>query len=362
MSEIQQINRKDDHLLHALNQYVPVSHEDFSQSRFVHQSFSTVPFEQVSLKTTLADFTLDCPFFINAMTGGSPKTKEINKRLAVLARETGLAIASGSMSVATKDASTIDSFKILRQEAPDQLIFANLGAHHSLENAKRVVDMIKADALQIHINTAQELVMPEGDRDFSKWLHNIEQIVHQLDVPVIVKEVGFGMSRETIQQLQSIGVKLVDVAGNGGTNFATIENARRTNISYHELENWGQSALISLAEAMSIPTDSRPTIIASGGVKTPLDMTKCFAMGASAVGLSGAILQLIHQEDSLPTAIRIVKEWQEQLTTYLCLLNCHTITDLQTTDLLLAPTVQNWCQARQIDWKHYANRSQNKLI
>lgn len=361
MSEFQQMNRKDEHLLHALNQYQSENHPDFRETRFVHQSFSSVPFEEVSLNTKILDLKLSCPFFINAMTGGSAKTKEVNQRLAILAHETGLALASGSMSIATKDASTIDSFKILRQEAPDNLIFANLGAHHTLENAKRVIEMIEADALQIHINTPQELIMPEGDRDFSNWLKNIEQIVTHLEVPVIVKEVGFGMSRETIQQLQSVGVQVIDVAGNGGTNFATIENARRTSISYHELGDWGQSTIISLAEANSIPKVNRPEIIASGGVKTPLDMVKCLAMGAKAVGLSGAILQLVHQEDSLPSAIRIVKEWQEQLQTVMCLLDCQNITDLQQTDLLLSANVQNWCHARQIDWKQYANRSQNKL-
>lgn len=352
----QQVNRKDEHMEYAVDQYRVEPNIDFEQTRFIHHSFSQMGIHDVDLSTKVGDLSFEHPFFINAMTGGSEHAKSINQRLAILARETGLAIASGSMSIALNDPSTIDSFKIIRKESPNGLVFANLGAHHSVENAQKVIDWLEADALQLHINIPQEIIMPEGDRDFRNWLQNIEQIVKHVSVPVWVKEVGFGMSRNTIRQLSDIGVKYVDVAGSGGTNFAKIENARRTHPIYEDIENWGQSTMISLVEAMSIPCSQRPQIIATGGVRSPLDIIKCLAMGAQLVGISGHFLQLAQHEDSEGQAIASVHQWQEQLRNLMTLLGCRTIRDLQRTDLILAPGVQQWCQARHIDWTLYANR------
>lgn len=351
-----QANRKDDHVTLATHLYSPASSSDFEQTRFVHHSLSSVDWDDISIATSFGGMDFSSPFFISAMTGGSQATHKINQDLAIVARETGLAIASGSLSIALKDASTMDSFTIMRKENPSGKIFANLGAHHTLENAKRAVDMIQADALQIHLNRPQELIMPEGDRDFSSWQENIESIVAGLDVPVFVKEVGFGMSRETVKELASLGVSVVDVAGNGGTNFAAIENSRRSQISYDYLENWGQSTMISLLEAMSINECDRPTILASGGIKTPMDMVKSLAMGAQGVGVSGQFLHLI-QSKGVEETIAQVKSWQEQLKTILSLLGVSKISDLRKTDMILSSNLQGWANARQIPWKYYAKRS-----
>ena len=120
----------------------------------------------------------------------------------------------------------------MRKENPDGLIFANIGAGLGVEEAKRALDLFQANALQIHVNVPQELVMPEGDRDFTNWLTKIEAIVQAVEVPVIVKEVGFGMSQETLEKLTSIGVQAADVSGQGGTSFTQIENARRKNENF----------------------------------------------------------------------------------------------------------------------------------
>ena len=194
--------------------------------------------------------------------------------------------------------------------------------------------------------------MPEGDRVFSNWLKNIEEIVKASAVPVIVKEVGFGFSREAIAQLESIGVAAIDISGTGGTNFAKIENGRRKEDKLDFLEDWGQTTLTSLMEAQG----SRTPIIASGGVKTPMDMAKCFALGASLVGLSGEMLHLVRKDDSLPDAINTVQTWKEQLTTILTLVGAGRISSLQQAPIVVAPSIQNWCDARGIDWKHLAQR------
>lgn len=352
-----QAHRKDQHVGLANRFYQAQPSSDLAGLRFVHQALPELDVAAVETGTVVAGLQFAQPFFINAITGGSPATTQLNERLALLARETGLAMATGSVSIAMKDPEAAASFANIRQLNPDGLVFANLGAHHGLENAKRAVDLLAADALEIHVNVPQEIVMPEGERAFEGWLANIEAIVAGLDVPVIVKEVGFGMSRETVAQLYACGVQAVDVSGTGGTNFAQIENARRTSFKYDILEDWGQSTVISLVEAMSLPVEQRGALIASGGVKTSLDVVKCLALGADAVGLSGQILQMLRRPDSLETAIATVRDMQAQIRDIMTLLGAETVVDLRKTDLILPPDVAHWCQARGIDWQAYARRS-----
>lgn len=358
-NEVIGLNRKDEHVALANQQFTLTPASDFEETRFVHHSLPEMKVADVSLQTSLAGLELAMPFFVNAMTGGSEKTGEINQLLGILGRETKIPVATGSVSAALKDPSVAHTFSIVRKEDPNGLIFANLGAHHDLENAKRAVDILEADALQIHLNAPQEIVMPEGDRDFSMWMKNIETLVHALEVPVIVKEVGFGMSRETVATLASLGVEMVDISGVGGTDFARIENARRTKNSYDYLHGWGQSTVISMVEAMSLPATNRPQIIASGGVKNPLDIVKSLALGAEAVGLSNRFLQLVKDRRSIEQAIEEVQAFCESIAAIMTLLGAPDVAALRQTDLVLAPAVQHWCLARGIDWTQYANRSSN---
>lgn len=352
-------NRKDQHVELASQQFTYQSAKDFEETRFVHHSLPEMRITDVDISTKVAGLDFATPFFVNAMTGGSKKTREINRLLGILGHYGKIALASGSVSAAIKDPSVAESFSVMRRENPFGIIFANLGAHHDLENAKRAVDLLEANALQIHVNAPQEVIMPEGDRDFSMWLKNIETIVRDLEVPVIVKEVGFGMSRETVAQLASVGVQTVDISGTGGTDFAKIENDRRTFKNYEFLEGWGQSTVISLVEAMSLPQEKRPTIIASGGIKNPLDIAKSLALGADLVGMSNRFLQYVKTGniDLIEDALRDIQLHRKQLATIMTLVGAKNIEELRTKDLILGPAVQNWCQARGIDWQAYANRT-----
>lgn len=354
-------DRKDQHFGLAREQYNPQPAQDFTETLFVHHSLPQTKVDEVDISTSVAGLDFQFPFFINAMTGGSKKTGTINRLLGIMGHFGKIPLASGSVSAAIKDPSVAETFTVLRRENPNGIIFANLGAHHDVENAKRAVDLLEANALQIHINAPQEIVMPEGDRDFTMWLKNIETIVREIQVPVIVKEVGFGMSRETIALLASVGVQTVDVSGTGGTNFAKIENARRTFNDYDYLENWGQSTVVSLVEGMSLSDDQRPSLIASGGIKTPLDMVKSLALGADLVGLSNRFLQYVedgkgHRFDE---GLQAISYFQEQIAEIMTMLGARDIVALRKKDMILAPRVQNWCEARQIDWKTYANRSRS---
>lgn len=347
------INKKDDHVNLAREFYEADSISDFDNIKFVHNSLPEMGIEDVDTRTSLMGFKLDQPFFINAMTGGSEKTKAINEQLALVARELNIPMASGSLSVAVKDSSLEDSFRIIRKVNKEGLVFANLGAEHSLENAKRAVDMIGADALQIHINTPQELVMPEGDRDFSNWLGSIEKLVANLDLPIMVKEVGFGMSRKTLVQLRDIGVKTVDLGGYGGTNFAKIENFRRDENKYDYLENFGQSTVISLLEAQDFLEDME--IVGTGGVRHPLDIIKILSLGASSVGVAGTILNML-MDEGLDKTIENLNSWKYELRMLMTLVGKKNISELRTSDIIIKNKPKDWCIARGIDYKAFSKR------
>lgn len=347
-------NRKNEHVSLAEKFAKENRKSDFDSFRFVHHSFPEMKVSDATLSTSFATLDMAFPFYINAITGGSPWTKKVNEKLALIARETGIAMATGSISAALKDPTVKDSFTIVREINPTGKVFANLGTGQTLKNAKKAVELIQADALQIHVNSPQEIVMPEGDRDFSNWLTELEKIVHHVSVPVIVKEVGFGMSRETIQQLTSIGVQTIDISGQGGTNFAQIENYRRDSDKYDYLEGWGQSTVISLVEAQ--PYVNQVEILASGGIRNPLDIIKSLSLGARAVGLSGLFLHMALR-DGVETTILEIEAWKKQLASIMTLLGKKSIKDLTQTDLILLGDVKDWCDARHIDASLFANRS-----
>lgn len=346
-----QTNRKNEHVSLSENFY-SVGDSSFKDLHFVHHSFPGIDVADVDLVTKLGEMEFSVPFFINAMTGGSEWTGKLNQNLAILAREADLAIATGSISAALKHPEFAASYSIIRKENPKGLVFANLGAGHGAENAKKAIDLVQADALQIHLNAPQEVVMPEGDREFSNWVENIEDILLNIDVPLIVKEVGFGMSRETVQLLEDIGVKYIDISGKGGTNFAQIENFRRQNKKLDDLESWGQTTSVSLLEAMEVQEQSK--IISSGGIRSAQDIVKSLALGASLVGISSEFMHLILKD--LDEAIERVAEWKLEIERTMTLLGSKTVQDLQHTDLIISGETAHWAALRGIDLKKYANR------
>lgn len=345
-------NRKDEHVKLAEMFFEENRASDFDNVRFIHHSFPEMAIDEADISTSFATFNVKQPFFINAMTGGSDRTKSVNEKLAKVARETDLPMASGSLSAAIKDPSLIDSFKIIRKVNPNGLVFANLGPGHTVDNAKKAIDILEADALQIHLNAVQEIVMPEGDRDFSDWLRNIEKIVKSIHVPVIVKEVGFGMSSKTIKHLKDIGVKTIDISGSGGTNFAKIENYRRGSNRFHYLEDYGQSTVISLLEAQEFMKNTE--IIASGGIRNPMDIVKSLALGAKAVGIAGLFLNMV-LNDGVEKTIETINSWKLEIASIMTLLGKRKVSELVTADLVILGEVREWCIVRGIDISNRQN-------
>lgn len=349
-------SRKDDHVRLAMEQETARRRSrDFDDVRIVHHPLSAVNVDTVSLEVEIADRTWTLPYYINGMTGGSEFTGKVNQTLAIAAAETGIAMASGSMSAYFKDPACAPSFTVLRDENPHGFLMANLSANASPEQAREAIELIDADALQIHVNAVQEIVMPEGDREFEHWPQRIEAIARAVDVPVIIKEVGFGMTGDTVRGLSSLGVAYVDVAGNGGTDFARIESARRDD-QFSHLNGWGQSAIESLIDARGASRDTGVPLFASGGVRTSLDVLKALALGAKAVGVAGGFLAIV-RESGPDALIREIRVWEGQLRSMMALVGARSVPALTRTDLLLTGRVREYADARGFDLSHFARRS-----
>lgn len=328
------MNRKDDHIRLALEQ-TPKSN-DFDFVRFQPVTFPELSLNEVNLTSRFLKQSFPLPIYLNAMTGGSEQAKLLNARFAMLAKHYQLPMATGSVSAALKDPSLASSFTVIRELNPNGFIMANLGAGQTLENAKMAVALLRANALQIHVNAVQEAIMPEGEKDYRGWLSSIQSIHQGIDVPLIIKEVGFGMARPSLIQLKKIGITYVDLAGRGGTNFADIENHRRTQ-PFDSLSDWGLSTVESLIQAQQVPGIE---YFASGGIRNPLDVIKSLALGAKAVGLSGYFLQLVKQHDH-EKAIEIFDQFILELKTIMLILGAKKVEDLQTKSLIFSNHLQH---------------------
>lgn len=325
-------HRKDEHVFIAEKQYRPIADTGLDQVRLLPATLPELGLDEITLTTTLAGKQVAYPFFINAMTGGSPQTDKINEKLAYVANKTGLAMATGSQSVGLKSPKYAQGFTTLRTQLPENMVIGNLGADHPLENCQKAVAMLSADALELHLNAAQELVMPEGDRHFY-WLENLKHVTKNLDVPVIVKEVGGGISPLALAKLKQCHVKYVDLSGKGGTNFIAIENERRKQKEYHFLTDFGLTTAEVLLAARPYKADFSFT--ASGGIRNALDIAKCIALGADNVGISGLFLHTLLKGDT-SGLIALIEDLKQQLAQIMLLVGCKNITELQQAPYVLS--------------------------
>ncbi|GAB5052316.1 type 2 isopentenyl-diphosphate Delta-isomerase [Pediococcus ethanolidurans] len=345
MKDIQS-HRKDEHVSLTEHFYQPQASAGFQNLRLLPNNLPEINRDQINLNSQLGGIVTDYPFYIEAMTGGSSYTGKLNASLARIAKTTHLPMAVGSQSVALKRPDLQTTFSIVRKINSSGIILANIGASHSAADAQKAIDMIDANLLEIHLNAAQEIIMPEGDRSFN-WLTNISEIVHTVSVPVIVKEVGFGMAKQTMKQLSEIGVQSINVAGHGGTNFAKIENERRHDKSYPYLQNYGISTVESLLESQEL--QDKLHILACGGIRNPLDMLKGFCLGADMIGVAGRILHELIQEGEDQT-VQLINTWQTQLADLLTLQGAQNIKQLNRHNLILDESLRNYCEQRKIEF------------
>ena len=337
--------RKNEHLALAEKLY-PQTHQTnpFKQVQIIPTDLPETAVDQTSLQTTITDeLQLERPFYLEAMTGGSKRAGQINADLAAVAHKYQLAMATGSMSIIFKDPASQSSFQVIRKQNPDGIVLANLSAKASIDQAAKAMQLVHAQALEIHLNAAQELVMPEGGRQFN-WVANIDQLAARF--PVIVKEVGFGMNKNDISQLQSAGVTVINVSGRGGTNFAAIENARNYHTDLSSLTNWGLTTPQSLLEARASRHPST-AIIASGGICSPLDVVKAGVLGADAVGVAGHFLHQYIQHGR-PALEKTIADWTVAVERLITLCGCHNFQELRTCQFTLSADLLAYAQQRQI--------------
>lgn len=305
MSKVTPISsRKADHIRINLEEDV---RSDISSGlenyRFIHQALPELNLEDVSTKVSLYNRQLIAPILISSMTGGTEQAAIINRRLAIAAQETRVAMGLGSQRAAIEHPELESTFQV-RQFAPDIALFANLGAiqlnySYGINECRRAVDMIEADGLILHLNPLQEAVQPEGDTRFANLARKIEYVCSRLTVPVIVKEVGWGISKQAAQQLLDAGVSAIDVAGAGGTSWSQVEmhrakDERQANLAATFVD-WG----IPTAQAILNVKETAPsmTIFASGGLRTGVDIAKCIALGATLGGLASPFLKAAVQSE-----------------------------------------------------------------
>lgn len=318
----------------------------------LHQALPELDFDSIDLRQGFLGKTLQYPLLINAMTGGTGLATDINRSLAAAARDFGLAMAVGSQHIALAEPARRPSFTVVREVNPHGLIIANVSASARPEEALQAVDMIKADGLQLHLNVPQELAMREGERHFAGVINNIRRIAALSPVPIIAKEVGFGLCKESVSLLYNAGITWFDNGGQGGTNFIAIEDSRQGCFA-GELDGWGLPTAVSLAEIVSLQLPIQ--VIASGGIRTAVDAAKAICMGAQMAGMAGPLLKiLIHQG---PDALgNYLQEWIYRLKAVFLMTGSRNIEALQHKPLLILGQTAAWLKARNID-PHQWSRS-----
>jgi isopentenyl-diphosphate delta-isomerase len=268
----------------------------FERFFFEHRALPEMSLDQVDLSLELFGRHLAAPLLISSMTGGTAMARDINLRLAEAAQELGIAMGLGSQRAAIEDETLADTFRV-RTVAPDVLLFANLGAvqlncGYGADQARRAVEMIGADALFLHLNPLQEAVQAGGDRDWRGLTAKIERLVVELGVPVLVKEVGNGISAALAAELVACGIGGIDVAGAGGTSWSEVEAHRQPDPFQrrvaHGFAGWGIPTALALMEV----TAAAPglPVFASGGIRSGIDVAKAVRLGATLCGVAAPVL------------------------------------------------------------------------
>lgn len=302
MSDIEQTGqlpaRKADHIrINLENDVRSGITSGLERHRFVHEALPELDMRRIDTSVALFGKRLASPLFVSSMTGGTEQARLINRALAEAAQHLGIAMGLGSMRAAIAHAELAPTFQV-RDVAPDIMLFANVGAVQfnygfGADEFRRAVDMVEADALILHLNPLQEALQPEGDYDWSGLLPKIEALARALPVPIIAKEVGWGISRRAARDLAGAGVAAIDVAGAGGTSWSQVEMFRaKTDVQRRiagAFVDWG----IPTAESIRYVREAAPDmpVFASGGLTTGVDGAKCIALGATLFGLARPFLK-----------------------------------------------------------------------
>jgi isopentenyl-diphosphate delta-isomerase len=356
MDEI--VGRKADHMRLATEETALARRgPGFDDVSFVHDALPEVDFERLDPSVEFLGRRLSLPLVIASMTGGHPDGARVNGTLARAAERHGLAMGVGSQRAALREPALADTYGIARREAPGAFLMANVGAPQlvaqgdapplSVDDVKRLAEMISANAVIVHLNALQELIMPEGDRRAFGWLAAIERLVAGLELPVVAKETGGGVSERVARRLVDAGVAAIDVGGRGGTSFAAIEGLRATEQGdrrgselAQRFADWG----IPTAASVALAARAGRPIIATGGIRSGLDAGRAIALGATAVGVARPLLQAV-----LDGGDEAVDGWlarfREALLATMFLTGSGTIADLARVQVVISGATAEWLRA-----------------
>jgi isopentenyl-diphosphate delta-isomerase len=353
--------RKEDHIRICLGNQSQAKNATagFEDIQLVHKALPEVNKEKINLSTNFLGKKFQAPIIVGAMTGGTEQATLINASIAKAVEKLGLGMGVGSQRAAIEDQRLEETYTITRKMAPTAFLIANIGGvqlvhGYGLKEVRKVVEMIDADAVAVHLNALQEAVQPEGQTNFKGVLAKIGEIASKLDTPVIVKETGAGISAEDAEVLEDAGVKAIDVGGVGGTSFAAVEYNRtstRQNLTGEAFWDWGIPTVVSLIE--TVQTVKLP-VIASGGLRSGTDVAKALALNACLASLSQPILQ---------TAVKGAKETEdkllsliEELRNTMFLLGAEKLNDLAKTPIVITGKTGEWLLARGFNLQKYAKR------
>ncbi|MFC2063628.1 type 2 isopentenyl-diphosphate Delta-isomerase [Chloroflexota bacterium] len=327
-------SRKDDHirvnLVNSVESGLTNGLEDYS---FLHEALPEVNLKDVDTSVKIFKKHLNAPLLISSMTGGTELSKNINRNLAISAEECKIAMGVGSQRAALENAKLKSTFNI-REYAPKTLIFANIGAIQlnygiSIDDCQRIIDMVEADGIILHLNPLQEAIQEGGNTNFCGLGRIIESVCRNIKIPVIAKEVGWGISERTAKLLVDCGVDAIDVAGAGGTSWSQVEmhvthDQERKNLAAM-FKNWGITTANSILNIRNIS----PTmmIIASGGLRNGLDMTKCFSLGAKLAGAAGIFLSPATKGPE--QVVQVINQLIKQIRTTMFITGSQKISDLE---------------------------------
>ncbi len=313
----------------------------------VHQSLPEISVDQIDLRTEFLGKTLAAPIIISGMTGGTPEARAINRDLAQAAQKMGLGFGVGSQRAMMEKPELASTYEV-RDVAPDALLIGNIGAVQAGEyGAAAVSELAKrlgADAMAVHLNPAQEMMQREGDRDFSGVLDTIRELVDTLEIPVVVKETGCGLSVQSAKSLVKVGVQQVDVSGAGGTSWVAVERHRagaesREERLGDEYWDWGLPTALSVhacrAEGLQV--------VATGGIRSGLDIARALALGACAGGLAAPVLRA-QRAGGLEAALEFLESLRQSLLTALLLTGCRTPSELQRVPRHTAEPLRSWIE------------------
>jgi isopentenyl-diphosphate delta-isomerase len=347
-------DRKLEHLLLCAHCDVQYKNKKtgFNDIEFIHRALPELNKEKIDLSTELLGKELNSPIIISAMTGGHPSALVLNRELAKAADKLGIGMGLGSQRAAIENPELTNTYDVARKEAPSSLLIGNIGAPQ-IEYAHQAVEMIDADALAVHLNPLQESIQPEGDIDATGFLDSIGEIVKTVDVPVVAKETGAGISFEDAVLLEKKGVDAIDVAGSGGTSWAAVETYRADDTYMGDLYwDWGIPTAVSTVEvtqSVNIP------VLSSGGIRSGLDAAKAIALGAESVGIALPVLKEAYI--GYKEIIKVIERFQESLKVAMFLVGASNLEELKSSKLIIRGQTREWLQERGFDTQKYARRS-----